>query len=67
MAHGSKAFGKVGRFKMRLNADATAIKHTDSWGVDGLLDVHAAIDEVEKDLNLTLRLHVRTHATEAEA
>lgn len=31
VAHGGEAFGEVGRFKMRLNADATAIEHTDSW------------------------------------
>ena len=50
VAHGGQAFGKVGRFKMWLNADTSTVENTDSWGINGLLDVHAAIDEVKKDL-----------------
>ena len=50
VAHGGEAFGEVGRFKMWLNADTSTVEHTDSWGIDGLLYVHATIDEVKKDL-----------------
>ncbi len=64
--HGAEAFGEVRRFKMRLNADTSTIEHTDSRSVDGLLDVHAAIDEVKEDLHLTLGLHIRAHAAKAE-
>ena len=67
VAHGGEAFGEVGRFKMWLNADTSTVENTDSWGINGLLDVHATIDEVKKDLQLALGLHVPAHAAEAEA
>lgn len=48
----------VGVKWMRPHADAASVEDSDPGGIDGLLEIHSAIDEVDEDLDLTLRLHI---------
>ena len=63
MPHGGQAFAEVGQI-VRLDRDAASVEEPHARGVEGLLQIHAAIDQIDQDLDMTLRLHISPHAAE---
>ena len=49
--------GLAGRFR--------GAEVAEPWGVAGLLDVHAEVDQVADHLSMSLRLHITSHQSEA--
>ena len=50
---------------MRLDRNPATVERPHARRVQGLLQVHPPVDQIDEDLNLSLRLHVGAHAAEA--